>query len=110
MLTLTPFIGEGGLLRLGNRGKRARLRYETIYPPILPGRHLLARQIVTAFHEELKHMGTELLLPYVQHYFWIMGGRELAKGIRRDCVTCRKDRAKLGAQLMGDLPASRLEF
>ena len=110
LLTLSPFIGGDGLLRLGNRGKRAKLRFESLHPPILPGRHPLARQIITAFHEELKHMGTELLIAYVQHYFWITGGREMAKGIRRDCITCRKDRAKPGAQLMGDLPEFRLEY
>ena len=108
LLSLAPFLGGDGLVRLGRRIKK--LPYDHVYPPILPGRHKLARLIITAFHQELNHVGTDFLLAYLQHYIWLTGGREAVKKVRRECRVCKKERAKPGEQQMGDLPHSRLEF
>lgn len=110
LLSLSPLMGEDGLLRLGHRAKRVQLPYDRVHPPLLPGRHPLAKKIILAFHEELNHVGTDFLLSYIQQYFWITSGREAIKKVRRDCPVCRRNRAKPGCQLMGELPDSRLEF
>ena len=110
LLSLTPFLGKDGLVRLGHRGKKAKLPTDRLDPPILPGNHPLARKIIVALHQELKHVGTDFLLSHLQQYIWVTGGREAVKKARRECLICRRDRAKPGAQRMGDLPESRLLF
>ena len=106
---LTPFIGADGLLRLGGRIKRAKLPYDTLHPPILPGRHPLARLIIEAFHNRLKHFGTDFVLSHIRQHFWLIEGREAVKRVQKECLRCRRYRAKPGVQLMGDLPMSRLD-
>ncbi len=86
LLALAPILGDDGLLRLGGRIGRARLPYDQLHPLFLPGRHPLSEKIVRAFHESLKHVGTDFLLSYIRQNFWVTKGRELVKKIRRDCV------------------------
>ncbi|KAI9553677.1 hypothetical protein GHT06_021605 [Daphnia sinensis] len=44
--------------------RRAKLPYDVLHPPILPGPHPLARSIIRAFHEEMHHVGREPILFY----------------------------------------------
>jgi hypothetical protein len=109
ILALAPILDTGGVLRLGGRAGRAQLPYDQLHPPLLSGKHPFAESVVRAFHAHLKHVGTDFLLAYVRQHFWITNGRELVKRIRRDCFVCRRNRAKPGEQLMGDLPRARLD-
>ena len=109
LLTLAPVLAPDGVLRLGGRAGRAKLPYDQLHPPLLPGNHPLTEKIIIAFHEHLKHVGTDFLLTYIRQHFWITSGREAVKRIRRNCFICRRNRAQPGAQLMGDLPHSRLD-
>ena len=110
LLALAPILGADGLLRLGGRAGRAKLPYDQLHPPLIPGNHLLAKKIIQAFHQQLKHVGTDFLLTYVRQHYWITGGREAVKKVRRDCVICRRNRAQPCEQLMADLPDSRLDY
>ena len=110
ILALAPILNEDGLLRLGGRAGRAKLPYDQLHPPLLSGQHPLAEKIVKAFHENLKHVGTDFLLSYIRQHFWITRGRELVKKVRRDCVVCRRNRAQPCEQMMADLTESRLDF
>ena len=110
LLALEPILGDDGLLRLGGRIGRARLPYDQLHPPFLPGRHPLSEKIIRAFHESLKHVGADFLLSYIRQHFWITKWRELVKKIRRDCVVCRRNRALPGEQMMADLIESRLDY
>ncbi|XP_046632671.1 uncharacterized protein LOC124312218 [Daphnia pulicaria] len=109
LLALAPVLGPDGVLRLGGRAGRAKLPYDQLHPPLLPGSHPFTEKIIIAFHEHLKHVGTDFLLSYIRQHFWITSGREAIKRIRRNCVICRRNRAQPGEQLMGDLPDSRLD-
>jgi len=108
LLELTPKIGEDGIIRVGGRIRHAQLPYDGIHPIILPGRHPLATLIIKAYHQKLRHLGTDFVLSHIRQHFWIIGGREAVKKIRRSCHRCKLDRAKPASQLMGDLPESRL--
>ncbi len=109
LLALAPILADDGVLRLGGRAGRAKLPYYQLHPPLLPGNHPFTEKIIRAFHEYLKHVDTEFLLIYIRQHFWITRGREAVKRVRRDCTICRRNRAKPGEQLMGDLPDSRLD-
>ena len=109
LLSLTPFLDDEGVLRLGGRLGRAKLPYDVLHPPILPGRHPLARMIIRAFHESMHHMGTDFVLAHVRQHFWITSGREAVKRVRNECVPCRRFRPKAALQMMADVHRARLE-
>ncbi|XP_057368275.1 uncharacterized protein LOC130689291 [Daphnia carinata] len=108
LLSLSPTIGEDGLLRLGGRIERSKLPYDNRHPPLLPNKHPLTEKIVKIVHEEMHHAGTDYLFAKLCQHFWIIRGREVAKKIRRLCPSCIRERAVPAAQMMGDLPAFRL--
>ncbi|XP_057368283.1 uncharacterized protein LOC130689299 [Daphnia carinata] len=110
LLSLAPILGSDGLVRLGGCAGRAKLPYEVLHPPLLPAKHQFTATIVRAFHLSLKHVETDYQISFIRQHFWIPGGRELVKRIRRECEKCRRERAKPGEQIMADLHESRLEF
>ena len=63
----------------------------------------MTRKVVCQFHEGLHHGGTDFVLAHVRQYFWPIHGREVIKRASNACLTCIKERAKPGQQLMGDL-------
>ena len=75
LLGLAPILGSDGLLRLGGRAGRAKLPYEQLHPPLLPGKHPLTTKIIRAFHQYLKHVGTHFLLTYANTSGKLVAGR-----------------------------------
>ena len=61
-MSLAPILDENGLLRLGGRCGKAKLPYEVLHPPIIPGSHPLASIIAKACHEKFTHAGTDFVL------------------------------------------------
>lgn len=108
--SLTPILDKDGLLRLGGRIGKVKLPYDNVHPILLPGRHTFARKIIVAFHEYLKHAGTDFLLTQIRQHLWITEGREAVKRVKRDCLRCRRYNARPASQLMGELPVYRLEI
>ncbi|XP_051164963.1 uncharacterized protein LOC127291122, partial [Leptopilina boulardi] len=74
---------------------------------ILPN-HPISFLILTQLHKNLLHGGVQLTLYIARTQYWIIGARNLIKGIIRKCVTCVRDKARVENQLMGDLPSARV--
>jgi hypothetical protein len=66
LLALAPILGSDCVLRLGGRAGRAKLPYDQLHPPLLPGSHPFTEMIIHAFHEHLQHVGTDVLLSYIR--------------------------------------------
>lgn len=62
--------------------RRARLPYDVLYPPLLPGKHMFAEKIFKALNKDSHHVGTDFLHSKTRQYFWNLQGKELAKKIR----------------------------
>ena len=105
---LTPFLDDEGVMRLGGRLSRAKLPYDVMHPPILPGRHPLSRSIIRAFHENQHHSGTDFVMTQVRQHFWITSAREAVKRVRNECIPCRRFRPKAALQMMADIHKARL--
>jgi len=110
LVSLAPILDEDGLLRLGGRSGKAKLPYEVLHPPIIPGSHPLASTIAKACHEKFTHAGTDFVLAQLRQVVWVTRGRSVVKKIRLSCLQCMKERSKPGIQLMADLPACRLDY
>jgi Pao retrotransposon peptidase/Family of unknown function (DUF5641)/Protein of unknown function (DUF1759) len=107
---LSPFL-QNGILRLGGRAKFSRmLTVEEQHPIILPRFSHVTTIIARHFHEKSYHQGRAFTLGLIrQAGYWIMGGSSVVSSILRNCVVCKKIRGQRCKQVMGELPAERVE-
>lgn len=108
ILSLTPFLDENGLLRVGGRIRHALVSYDTKHPLILPSKHIFTELIIIFEHTRHLHAGAQTVLAAVRRKFWPIHGKSAVKRILHKCVTCSRLRPKFIYPLMGDLPPSRV--
>ena len=108
LLSLSPFLDENNIIRVGGRLKNSTISYNKKHPVVLPRKSLLTDLIINSYHLKYFHAGPNLLLAAIQSQFWILGAREAIRFHTRRCVICTKFNAKLQTQIMGDLPTSRV--
>lgn len=106
---LCRFIDDNGILRVGGRIQKAKFDYEFKHPIILSKHNPMSLLIFTDAHSKTLHGGLIQMQAYVMRRFWILSARNVAKRIQRKCVTCFKYRATSAQQIMGVLPAVRLQ-
>ncbi|XP_044588764.1 uncharacterized protein LOC123267942 [Cotesia glomerata] len=106
---LTPFIDHQGVLRVGNRLKNALLDPEERHPAILPRQSPLTSILIDDSHRKTLHGGTQLTLADLRKSVWIIGGRVPVRSFILRCVICTRHRGERAQQLMGQLPAARVQ-
>ncbi|XP_011883895.1 PREDICTED: uncharacterized protein LOC105571038 [Vollenhovia emeryi] len=105
--SLSPFLDDNGVLRVGGRLRNAPLPYDVRHPVLLAP-HPVVRLIISHFHEKTLHGGTQLVLSALRKEFWILRARSLVKSVIHACLPCVRERAAIPAQLMGNLPSVRV--
>jgi hypothetical protein len=105
--SLSPFLDEFGLLRVGGRLKHGPEGVGK-HPILVPHKHHIAGCIALECHN-VAHLGTEWVTGTLRQKYWITKIRTVVKSVSRKCITCRKLFAPPCAQLMSDLPVERLE-
>lgn len=108
ILSLTPFLDESGLLRVGGRLKHSPETYNKKHPIIVDSNHPLTKLIFEHMHRKLLHGGPQLLLSMIRETFWPLRGRILARSTVNNCKTCKIMKAKNINPLMGNLPEPRV--
>ena len=108
LLPLNPTIGKCGLLLVGGRLNNSSLSYCQKHPPILPGKDVLTKLLISSLHISLCHCGPSLLPTHAGSMAHIIGARRLIRTVCRSFVTCRKTAARREEQQMGQLPSSRV--
>ncbi|XP_061728118.1 LOW QUALITY PROTEIN: uncharacterized protein LOC133533173 [Cydia pomonella] len=108
VITLNPFIDSQGLLRVGGRLDASDCSNEQKHPMLLHAKHTLTKLIFTHEHIRLLHAGPQLLLCSVRDLIWPVGGRNLARSTAHNCVTCKRIAGQTLKNIMGNLPAQRL--
>lgn len=87
VLTLSPFLDEHRILRVGGRLKHSHLPREERFPILIPGRSHIALLLVRHYHEAVYHQGRHLTEGSVRASgFWIVGGRRLITNMIYKCV------------------------
>lgn len=81
----------------------------SIHPPILPSKYPLTERLIVVLHDHTHHAGTDFVLAKINQHFWVVRGRETVKKIRRTCPVCIREKSAPVGQLMGYLPAFRLD-
>lgn len=106
--SLSPFLDENDILRVGGRLEASNLSYDAKHPILLPYNDSISKLILTMFHEENYHCGPQALLAISRQQYWIIKGKSMTRSIVQNCVRCTRAKPKLFTQVMGNLPASRV--
>lgn len=108
LLSLRPFIGQDGMIRVGGRLENSDLPHAQKHAIVLPAKHNLTRLIIRDEHYRLLHAGPQALLASLRQRYWPLSGRNTIRSVLRHCIVCFKNRPASTQQLMGSLPAARV--
>ena len=108
LITLNPFLDKDGVLRVGGRLQRSNAPSSTKHQVILAGSHHLSKLLIHHYHQKLHHAGFQLLWTSMQREFWILRARSSIRNLVRNCLLCKRLKAKVAEQLMGSLPPARV--
>lgn len=109
LCSLNPFIDSQGLLRVGGRIDNSNYPFDKRHPVLLHANHSLTKLLFVQEHKQLMHAGPQHLLASIRNLYWPIGGRNLARRVARNCIICRRFAAKHMENIMGDLPAEKVE-
>ncbi|XP_044759246.1 uncharacterized protein LOC123316981 [Coccinella septempunctata] len=106
---LTAFLDNNGVIRVGGRISHSQLDPDSKHPIILPRHSQFTSLVIDETHRKTLHGGTQLTLATIRQRYWIIGGRAPVKSHILKCVLCARHRGIRAQQLMGQLPASRVQ-
>lgn len=109
LIKLSPFVDQDGVLRVGGRIKQASVSYNIKHPIILPNNNHVSFIIVKDLHIKYLHIGVSATFVILRQQYWILGSRNLIRKIVHSCKPCFMQRKHTSTQLMGDLPAQRIQ-
>ncbi|XP_062538558.1 uncharacterized protein LOC134206843 [Armigeres subalbatus] len=105
---LKLFMDQLGLLRLYGRLANMKTCFDTRFPILLPADHRLSWLIARSYHIRTLHGSPTLTLATIRQRFWPVRGRQLARKVVRQCVTCFRCQPRLAQQIMAPLPSVRV--
>lgn len=107
---LDPKWDENGILRVGGRLSHANLPVAQKHPIILPYDHNFTNMVIRKVHSKCFHAGNRATLASIRLEYWIIKGNAAVKRELSKCVICKRFRAQVNTQLMGQLPQSRVNI
>ncbi|XP_011859066.1 PREDICTED: uncharacterized protein LOC105556582 [Vollenhovia emeryi] len=110
LLSLAPFMGEDGLIRVGGRLKASALSFDACHQIVLPRNHILTKRIIELEHLRNMHSGLQATMAAVRQRFWPLSLRSATRKVINNCLPCFKARPVFSEAQMGSLPASRIRF
>lgn len=108
LLSLNPYLGPDGLLRVGGRLMNSQVERLNKHPIILPPNHKFTVLFLEMIHLAFLHAGLAMMMGCVRQQYWIPSLRRVAKKVINACLTCRRWRGAPVEQIMGSLPPSRV--
>lgn len=108
ILSLSPFVDEQEVLRVGERLRQSNLSVNLKHPMLPSSKHVLPRLIFVSGHLRLIHAGPQSLLSAIKVMFWPVAGRNLSRSIVKHCLTCFRFNPQIVNPIMGDLQKTRL--
>lgn len=95
-------------MRIGGRLGQSVQCEDFKHQILLPGSHAFTKLLYLSYHHRLLHAAPQLLLNTVRLRYWALGGRNIAKQVVHQCISCVRARPKLIQQFMAELPAARV--
>lgn len=106
---LKPILDNRNVMRVGGRLDRSEIDYEMKHPVIIPKGSRLAWLLMDFAHRVNHHGGIQVMMQHIRQKYWIPQLRDELKRYTRTCLECVRNAHKLEDQLMGDLPADRIQ-
>lgn len=107
--SLSPFLDDQGLIRVGGRLKLSNLDYDVKHPILLPAKHAFTISVINFEHKRTLHSGTQCTLSHVRQKYWPINGKIVVKSCIRKCLKCfRASPHTSVTQKMGELPKARI--
>ncbi|XP_030381837.1 uncharacterized protein LOC115629498 [Scaptodrosophila lebanonensis] len=109
---LNPFLDviDGiEIIRVGGRLSQANVPFDTKHPILLPNNHIVITALFEYTHRTNMHAGAHALCAFVRQRYWVINARKLARKTVRSCLACFRQRPVAANQIMGSLPASRVQ-
>lgn len=110
ILSLSPFLDNEGILRVGGRLSRADVSFDQKFPILLPAKDHVVDLILTKQHLDLYHAGPQTVLSHTRLRYWPLNGLRAIKKLTGKCIVCFRLRAQVAQQIMADLPEFRVNF
>ena len=104
---LSPFLDEEKILRVRGRIQLSELVYESKHPVVLPKCHA-SLLIVRHVHHMQKHAGVDAMIAFIRKDFEIFRLRQMAKSVKRDCVSCLRYDSRPCNEVAAPLPKDRV--
>ncbi|XP_062839622.1 uncharacterized protein LOC134299740 [Anolis carolinensis] len=105
---LNPFLDKEGILRVGGRLAKAKLKACIKNPIIIPPNSHTALLLVRHHHERIHHQGRTLTEAALRNEgLWVVNAKRLVNSCIFKCVKCRRLRRNCQSQLMAELPQDR---
>lgn len=108
LASLSPFLSDDGLLRVGGRLKKSLLHCDAKHPLLLPKRHHVVDLIITHYHVKHLHAGPQLTQAVIAQKYWIMCARSRIRSVIHKCLVCFKHKPRNLTPYMADLPPPRV--
>jgi hypothetical protein len=70
--TLSPFVAEYGLVRVGGRLNRAKISFDAKHPVVIPSKHHLVDLLIRHYHKKEGHSRVRSVLTAIQREYWIL--------------------------------------
>ncbi|XP_062713510.1 uncharacterized protein LOC134290392 [Aedes albopictus] len=109
LYTLTPFLDDHGVVRMGSRIEAApEASYSAKYPIILSKHHPTTALLTEGFHRRYLHGNNETVHNEMRQQYYISGLRALIRKTSRGCQVCKIKKAIPQPPIMAPLPRVRL--
>jgi len=106
---LKPFIDENGVIRVGGRlNNAASISVFQRHPMLLPANSNLTTLLFRYEHLRLLHAGPQAILSSLREQYWPINGRNIARKIVHQCITCFRLKPTIVQPLMSSLPKERV--
>ena len=108
LVSLTPFLDEDDIIRVGGRIGKAAIPFVTRHPNVLDSSGDLAKLIVMDTHNKLGHAGVDNVRNELRQQFWILRCKATVKKNLHSCWLCKLRRTVPRPPRMADFPRDRL--
>ena len=105
--TLSPFVDNKGVIRVGGRVDNAVVLYDSRHPALLPYEHSTSL-LITRYMHQCGHGAVAGTTAKIRARYWILKASQLAKSVKFKCAFCREMARRVETQQMADLPSVRL--
>ena len=108
LVSLTPFLDEDDIIRVGGRIGKAPIPFVTRHPIVLDSSSDLTKLIIIDTHNKLGHAGVDNVRNELRQQFWILRCKATVKKNLHSCWLCKLRRTVPRPPRMAELPRDRL--